>query len=160
TGTNPPSKTFSFAGAVTGVHGRLVTFHKNFVIPGIGDAPGSQPERPLPMTRLAQFRVFDAEDALIEKLDPITWFPPTNITSHGSGYLATNANTADALKVPENSSVSVWTGAAKRYYLLPSFPTSSGTHYNGITDDLTYAAPEAFVYRDSDNSYFVRRDSG
>ncbi len=154
-------KAFDFQSVVGNSLYRTVIFGQDFEVEREGPLPDAPAERRLTMERIAQFVLFSDEDAEFQPLASALWYPPGNATAHASGYLATDGGGNKSLQLPE-SNVSVWTGVAQRYRLLPNFPSAM---FDGGVDNvgrqmLRYSVPDVIVYWDSESTYFIRNVSG
>ena len=121
-------------------------FQQNFVFALSGTAPGGEADRAIEIAPIKTFRIYTADDA--EFLPLTTALPPlpAGVLTYGSGFKTTQANQNGALTLAASSgnAVTVWIGVASAYSLLPAAP-------------FEWQGAELAVYRDADNSYFIRR---
>ncbi|SLM48754.1 protein of unknown function [Nitrospira japonica] len=126
-------------------HSRL-SFQQNFIIGIGGAAPGGDADRPVSIVPIRKFRIYAADDAEWLPLATPLPAPPSGALTYGSGFKFTGANQSSALTLSGaggGNAATVWTGVSPSYSLLPAAPFES-------------QAAEVVVYRDPQNSYFIR----
>ena len=120
-------------------------FQQNFIIEVDGDAPSGASDRPVTIAPLDTFRLLASDDARLEGL--ATPFPalPTGVLTYGSGLQFNSATQSDALPFDGTSNAPVvWSGVRPSYTLLRNAP---------FDRDAIVC-----VYRDEQNSYFIRKE--
>ncbi|BFU96283.1 MAG: protein of unknown function [Nitrospira sp.] len=149
---SPQSKSFPYKDSSSNEvyqHHSQLRFQQNFIIGIGGAAPGGEADRPVTIVPVKKFRIYTADDA--EWLPLTTPLPalPSGALTYGSGFKVTGASQSSSLTLSDNgggNAVTVWSGVSPSYSLLPAAP-------------FEYQAAEVVVYRDAQNSYFIRREN-